>query len=82
MAHLTLQLGGSVVVPFGAPQGVSRPRRRAVSARRLRWKALWEAALVAESADAVFCAIRLQHAQALHPMFSQAAAEARQGVSE
>ena len=44
MAHLTLQLGGSVVVPFGAPWGVTEARRERVSVRRLRWKALSEAA--------------------------------------
>ena len=82
MAHLTLQLGGSVIVPFQAPQGVIHARRSAMNARRLRWKALREAAAVGEGIDAVFCAIRLTQAQTLHPVFSQSAAASREGVSE
>jgi len=82
MAHLTLQLGGSVVVPFGTPWGVIKARRGAVSVRRLRWKALSEAAAVAESAEAVFCAVRIPHPKTQHPLLTEAAPGPRQGVLE
>ena len=82
MAHLTLQLGGSVVVPFGAPWGASEARRERVSVRRLRWKALSEAAAVAESAEAVFCAVRIAHPRTQHPFLIRAAPHPCQGGLE
>ena len=82
MAHLILQLGGSVVVPFRAPQGTLAPRARDASARRLRWRALLEAAEVAESVDAVFCAMRLAQGRVLHPLFGRDGGAARKGVSQ
>lgn len=81
MAHLTLELGGSVVVPFGAPRGATRQRQRTVNVRRLRWKALREAA-AAEGVEGVFCAISLRQAQALRLIFLQLADTTREEVRE
>jgi len=81
MAHLTLELGGSVVVPFGAAHGADRQHQRTANTRRLRWKALREAA-TAEGNEGVFCAIALRQAQSLRPIILQLADTTRDGVRE
>lgn len=80
MAHLTIQLGSSVVVPFAATRVAIRPRRRSSNANRVRCQALREAAAVADGIESVFCAIQLQEAKALRPIFMQLRAAAHEGV--
>ena len=53
MAHLTIHLGGSVVVPFRFPTGLVSHCRGEFSARGVRWKALREAATTAVDFDVV-----------------------------
>ena len=82
MAHLTLQLGASVVVPFPAPPGSMAARRDRATTRRLRWKALLEAASVGEDDDAAVCTIRRPYPQIGVPLTPRAIAQAREGVSQ
>ena len=82
MAHLTLQLGASVAVPFRAPQGMIAGCCTRARARRLRWKALREAAAVGEGADAVFCAIRRPQPHVGVPFTLRDTAPALEGVSQ
>jgi len=72
MAHLTIHLGGSVVVPFRFPPRLVSQSRGEFSARGVRWKALREAASVAEGPD-VICAMRLPRSARAAP---------RKGVSK
>lgn len=80
MAHLTIQLGSSVVVPFGATRLAVRPRRRSGNACQVRWKALREAAAAADGVDSVFCAIQLREAKAMRPIVMQGGTPPREGV--
>ena len=80
MAHLTIQLGSSVVVPFGGTSLAMRSRRGSGNACRVRWKALREAAAAADGVDSVFCAIQLREAKAMRPIITQSSTAAHEGV--
>jgi hypothetical protein len=49
MAHLTIQLGASIVIPFQTPAGCGDRRCKRMTGTRLRWHALREAAVVSEN---------------------------------
>jgi hypothetical protein len=46
MAHLTIQIGASIVIPFRTPPGWGNRRSKLRTGTRLRWHALREAAVV------------------------------------
>ena len=52
MAHLTISLGASLVVPFSIPRGWNGHRRKRAWRVRLRWQALCEAQMVAREREA------------------------------
>jgi hypothetical protein len=83
MAHLTLQLGASVVVPFHAPRGFTAPRRHVkLNTIRLRWRALREAAEAAEGIDALRCATSIPSGHGLDTSIIRSSTSTQKGVSE
>jgi hypothetical protein len=59
MAHLTIQIGASIVIPFRTPPGWGNRRRKQRTGTRLRWHALREAAVVSGNLTKIGRAISL-----------------------
>lgn len=59
MAHLTIQIGASIVIPFQTPPGWGNRRRKQGTGTRLRWHALREAAVVSGNLSKIGRAISL-----------------------